>query len=52
LWTTLLTDPVSGWIHRGAQQRSCTQALTQEDAIEIMMNMSRLLDVLLDKDAG
>ena len=27
LWTTLLTDPVSGWIHRGAQQRSCTHAL-------------------------
>ena len=28
------------------------KALTQDDAIEIIMNMSRLLDVLLDKDAG
>jgi hypothetical protein len=26
--------------------------LTQDGAIEIIMNMSRLLDVLLDKDAG
>jgi hypothetical protein len=33
-------------------QTASKTPLTQEGAIEIIMNMSRLLDVLLDKDAG